>query len=90
MSCDHIIGILYCVDDSILITLDGLKKEIADTKIDNRMCERDGMEWLKRPEWTLHDYTDGRKSTNLHRFMFCPECGEKIDWKAIRKEEVTP
>lgn len=31
-------------------------------------------------------YTDFRFSTNLERFKYCPECGEKIDWKKIRIE----
>lgn len=39
-------------------------------------------------EYTLQDYADKRKSTNLIRFDFCPYCGRKIDWKKIKNEEV--
>ena len=53
----------------------------------NKNCRENGFDFLVWLEWMLKDYADGRKSTNLRRFKFCPECGEKIDWKAIRKGE---
>lgn len=36
--------------------------------------------------YTLKQYLDGRTSTNLQRFIYCPWCGEKIDWKRLRNE----
>ena len=39
----------------------------------------------KESVYPLSDYTDRRKSTNITQFDFCPFCGEKIDWKQLRK-----
>lgn len=36
--------------------------------------------------YTMKQYLDGRYSTNLSKFKYCPWCGEKIDWGKIRKE----
>ena len=85
--CKHIIGLLYITDDSELVDIHQLKFHIQERIEHNQSCRENGFDFLVWPEWTLRDYTDGRKSTNLRRFKFCPECGEKIDWKAIRKGE---
>ena len=56
---------------------------------------KDEIEWLQsRKEslkeygiyniYSLSDYCDKRKSTDLTRFNYCPLCGKKIDWKAIK------
>lgn len=37
----------------------------------------------KESMYTIKDYTDRRKSTNITRFEYCPFCGEKINWKTI-------
>ena len=39
----------------------------------------------KESIYTLKDYSDRRKSTNITRFDYCPYCGEKIDWNKIHK-----
>lgn len=39
----------------------------------------------KESIYTLEDYSDRRKNTNITQFDFCPFCGEKIEWKKIRK-----
>lgn len=36
--------------------------------------------------YTMNDYLDKRKSTNLRRFEYCPDCGKKIDWKKMRED----
>lgn len=82
--CHHIIGLLYLTVDSELVDIHQLKFHIQERKEHNQSCREYGLENLFWPEWTLWDYADGRKSTNLRKFKFCPECGEKIDWKAIR------
>lgn len=84
---EHIIGLLYITDDSELVDIHQLKFHIQERIEHNQSCRENGFDFLVWPEWTLRDYTDGRKSTNLRRFKFCPECGEKIDWKAIRRDE---
>ena len=52
-----------------LITLDELKQKIEN----------------KSTIYTLEDYADRRKSTNITRFEYCPCCGEKINWKSIKE-----
>lgn len=90
MSHECEIGLIHYCDGSMLITLSKLKEYIQTEIIEfNAMCRREGYSDLLHRQWTLRDYADKRKSTNLTRFDFCPECGKKIDWKAIRKEEPT-
>ena len=86
MNCDHIIGLLYLTDDSALVNLNRLAYHVQEKKEHNQSCEKYGMSFLVEPEWTLQDYADGRKSTDLRKFKYCPECGEKIDWKRIKLE----
>lgn len=38
--------------------------------------------------YTLSDYLDRRKNTNLSRFEYCPVCGKEIDWKKLRRVEI--
>lgn len=40
-----------------------------------------------RTVYTMSDYCDRRKSTDLTRFNYCPMCGKKIDWKAMKGGE---
>lgn len=83
---EHIIGLLNDYENTELITLNGLKKHI------NQMYHF--VLWVKgnkyndlrqREAYTLKDYCDGRKSTDLTRFEYCPICGEKIDWGKIKR-----
>lgn len=85
--CQHIIGLLHIVDDSGLVDIRRLKFHVRERIEHNKNCRENGFDFLVWPEWTLKDYADGRKSTNLRRFTYCPECGEKIDWKSLRKGE---
>ena len=85
--CEHIVGMLHYTDYSDVVTLEELMKYIRDEEEFNLYLDVQGRGNEKSLVWTLRDYADGRKSTNLRRFSYCPECGEKIDWKAIRKGE---
>ena len=78
---------------SELTTLNELKEHIED----NMRMHQHRIEFYKKYNekprfvhkvYTLKDYADKRKSTNLTRFDFCPYCGKKIDWKKIKNEEV--
>ena len=40
--------------------------------------------------FTLKQYADRRRSTDLTRFSFCPDCGKRIDWKSIAEEPRPP
>ena len=86
-----IIGLLHHSDYSELITLNKLKAHIKHTKEFNDYIRNDPplqrADWLLNKEWTIADYTDRRKSTDLYQFEFCPVCGKPIDWKAIRRLE---
>ena len=79
-----IIGLIYHTDYSELCTLNMLRKSIDETKELNEISRkyRYGIYGF---EYTMQDYGDHRKSTNLTRFDFCPYCGKKIDWKEIRE-----
>jgi hypothetical protein len=36
--------------------------------------------------YTMQQLLDRRCSTNLFHFEYCPKCGEKINWKQLRKD----
>lgn len=77
--CEHVIGMVYDYDDTRLVTLCELEKHIAHN---NRIYTS----FLSsRIPYKLSDYTDKRKTTDLSRFEYCPICGEKIDWKAMKE-----
>ena len=86
-----IIGLVHHSDYSELVTLQILKAHIKSNKEFNDYIKNDPplqrASWLLKNEWTLKDYADKRKSTDLYQFDFCPVCGRAIDWKAIRRLE---
>lgn len=85
--CKCLIGVQYDYENTDAITLAELKEYIEREK---QLVEyhKDSVnsEWWKAMcnSFTLADYCDRRKHTNLKRFNYCPRCGKKIDWKAIR------
>ena len=82
--CECWIGVRYDYENTDLITLAELKKYIEEEK---QLAERHkDCKWWQSilNKYTLEDYCDKRKSTNLTRFNYCPLCGKKIDWKAIK------
>ncbi len=74
--CEHIIGIYSNELNIFLVTIDELKS-IIDWE--NRFFQY-------KDKLKINDFLDCRK-TNLHRFDYCPLCGEKIDWKIMREKE---
>ena len=84
MSHECFIGMLHKFGDSDLTTVSELKKHIEEKKMHNKNLSEFGIE-IK--VWSMKDYTDKRKRTDLTRYEYCPECGKKIDWEALRKEE---
>ena len=82
-----IIGLLYIsYDDSSLVTVKELHKYIQEEIVEyNEMLRKNGMAQYCRKEWTIKDYADWRKNTNLKRFAYCPDCGQPIDWGNIRR-----
>lgn len=77
-------GIMYGYNTAELVTITNVKEEIEERKTLNGNYEVLGLEECKIKEWTLKQYCDRRVSTNLRRFDYCPTCGKKIDWKAMR------
>lgn len=41
---------------------------------------------ILRTVYSLSDYLDWRYNTNLTRFVYCPFCGKKIDWKELKQK----
>ena len=82
--CECYIGIKYDYENTELVTLAELKGYIEREK---RLSEHyKNSDWWQsmRNKYTLDDYCDKRKSTDLTQFNYCPLCGKKIDWKAIK------
>ena len=87
MNCKCYIGIINDYDDTGMTTLDGLNLHIKESLYLKQAFETDPLyvgynHGIKG--WTLADYCDKRKNTDLTRFEYCPMCGRKIDWKAIK------
>jgi hypothetical protein len=84
-----VIGLYHHYENSELVTVGELEEQIADAIMHNIMLESDPLlkecKYLRKKEWTLADYGDKRKNTNLTRFDYCPECGKAIDWAGIRR-----
>ena len=83
-----VIGLFHC-GCSRLVTVDELKENIADRITQNAYMRYLGIksEGMYNKIWSLKEYADKRRSTNLTHFDFCPECGKRVDWVAIRKED---
>lgn len=84
------IGMLYRYSGytTELVTAADLIAHIKEKEDFNESVVRDGFEKicpdLIQKVFTLQNYGDRRKSTDLYRFDYCPECGKKINWKEIR------
>lgn len=86
-----VIGLLRLSDCSELVTVDSLVKIIrqhieSDNFQEYGSLSKFGDVWF-RP-YSMNDYGDKRKRTNLTRFEYCPNCGSKIGWMFIRKIDV--
>ena len=79
-----VIGMLQKWDEKLLVTLEDLEEEIENNikYVDNYLAIKG---FKPCHVYTLKDYGDMRKSTDLTRFYHCPECGKKIDWAMIRR-----
>ena len=82
MSKECIIGLLYDYDNTKLVTLDELSEYCEQQAEVKAYAEKLGLD-LRR--FTMREYADRRKGTNLKRFCHCPDCGAIIDWGEIKK-----
>ena len=69
-----VIGLLNGTE---LATVSILKKHIIDKIKYNTYLREIGIVtgWIYHKAWTMKDYADRRKSTDLIRFGYCPNCG---------------
>ena len=79
--CECYIGIKHDYEDTRLVTLKQLKDEIEWLQGRKESFAEYG---IKDKTYSLSDYCDKRKSTDLTQFNYCPLCGKKIDWKSIK------
>lgn len=77
MSCECCIGIINDYDNTRMATVEDLKEHIQI----NKEIRKPYHNWKT---YELLDYYDKRKRTDLTRFNYCPLCGKKIDWKALK------
>lgn len=87
MDKDCIIGIWNEYESYDLITYNDLKEKVKEY---NEHCDLFNRTWntTEYKKRTIQDFLDKRKNTNLTHFNNCPFCGEKINWKELRKLEV--
>lgn len=86
---DCVIGLIHHYDNTRLVTLYDLKEHIKEAAEFNAYLKSEGLEhavWLYRREWSLKDYCDKRRNTDLTRFEYCPYCGKEIEWKKIKED----
>lgn len=67
--CNHTIGLFYNIYDGYLTTIDELEQELK----------------LYKSKFELKDFADFKKNVCMDRFIYCPYCGEKLDWKKMCK-----
>lgn len=83
--CNHIIGLfIESQDECSLITLTRLKYELEEIKGYNEYLKEHEFTF-KKPEYKLKDFADFRKNVCMDRFIYCPYCGEKLNWKEMCK-----
>ena len=82
---DCFIGLLNGYGGGDLTTVEDLKLVIAERLRFNANCKEDGLP-ICRTVWSLKEYCDKRRSTDLTRFDCCPMCGKKIEWKRIKED----
>ena len=83
--CDHTIGYLH---DWVLVSeVKGiLENEVFGWNNYNKTMNglARGNEKLLKEDYKPSHFLDGRKGY-MNMFKFCPSCGEKINWKEIKK-----
>lgn len=75
--CECYIGVRYDYENTDLVTLADLKEDIERHNGMVEFWQTHGFPEIK--EKKLDDYL-----INLTQFNYCPLCGKKIDWKAIK------
>ena len=86
---DHTIGILCSIDDKRLVTFSDLVEYIKDCIVYNGYVDKyyPSFYTVHKKVYTISDYANHMKITDLERFTYCPFCGEKIDWDKLKEKE---
>lgn len=74
------IGMFFDYENTELLSFDDL---LAKNKRIKNLFNEYKFKWLLPTP--LQDYFDRRKKSELIHFNYCPTCGKKIDWRALRK-----
>lgn len=86
---EHVIGEIIGYEDTRLVTLKDLqthiqhRHDLAELFTSEKAVTMGVSRTIR--VYTLSDYCDGRRVTDLRRFNFCPYCGQAIDWKHIKE-----
>lgn len=73
--CEHILGFSYPYEECDIVTLSEIKEEIErETALGHNLA--------------FSDFADNGDNICFERFEFCPRCGERIDWEALKKENL--
>jgi len=78
--CDHTIA--YCDSFVVQSKLIPTLLNLAESLENNATL---GLWSYEKESYELIKFLDGRKGY-MTKFKFCPNCGERIDWKAIKND----
>lgn len=89
MDCDHWIGLLR--DNKLRLSN---YVSMLDSEAFGWNKHADTMNWLNgntklKNDWRPSDFLDGRKALT-DSFNYCPECGEKLNWKLLKQSVSVP
>lgn len=83
---NHILGVFQDYDMIIFCTFENLKEIIKGMKVYNEYCIKVNSPMACYKYTELKDLLDKTKDTCFRRFDYCPDCGEKINYRKIIKE----
>lgn len=81
--CGCVVGILADYETSRMVTIEMLEKSVEYEMESYISNFEKGIE--AQELYSLDDYFNKEKNTDLTRFEYCPKCGKKIDWEQLRK-----
>ena len=96
MDHEHTIGVWNNYENTETVTLNELKKKFkGDVDLHIRLGKEYCSHWSKKDDEEVkkdfnedwNKYFDFWYNTGLIRFTYCPYCGEKLDWKKMKKEK---
>ena len=92
MNCNHTLGYWYDINHDVEFLYQGdiieqIQETIEENIRFNEYCDKlsNIEDWMKRKILNPLDYLDSKKNI-IHKFEYCPYCGEKINWKEIKSK----